>query len=246
MPIVPPAKLQPVSLDRLVDSYDRILTAVGQRAPDISNATLTSHWPLVGRHFDRGVLIVGQAVFGWVTDWVPSEAATAAGRRRILADSRAVFSELADPMQWIDGHRVEHSPFWRTAHEVVDALTPGDAPWFTRVAWANLYPVAPNDVKGNPTGLLREIQTAPAAGFLDAIVEALEPRLVLVLAGPYIWPFVQPLGLEVLTPHERPFTLVGIRSGRQWICGMHPGGAQRRGWPARQYAQLIVRQATLR
>jgi hypothetical protein len=27
------------------------------------------------------------------------------------------------------------------------------------------------------------------------------------------------------------------------ICGMHPGGAQRRGWPARRYAELIVDEA---
>lgn len=232
--------MTPLSLDAMDCTYERLLAAVGSHATELPDTSLTSHWPLVGSAFANGVLVVGQAVYGWVTDWKPAEAATASGRAAILADSRAVFSDRDDPMSWIDGHRVASSPFWRTAHEVVEALTPGSAQWFSRVAWANLYPIAPNDVKGNPEGALRDIQIRPAAEFLDAVIETLSPRLVLVLAGPLIWPFVGPLGLAGLRRAERPFTLVGTRSGRLWICGMHPGGAQRRGWPARRYAQLIV------
>ncbi len=92
-------------------------------------------------------------------------------------------------------------------------------------------------------GILREVQTAPAAQLVDAVVEAVDPRLVLVVAGPFIWPFAGPLGLADLPRAEAPFTFVGHRQGRPWICSMHPGGAQRRGWPARSYARLIVAQA---
>ncbi len=92
-------------------------------------------------------------------------------------------------------------------------------------------------------GILREVQTAPAAQLVDAVVEAVDPRLVLVVAGLFIWPFAGPLGLSDLTRAEAPFTFIGRRQGRSWICGMHPGGAQRRGWPARRYAGLIVAQA---
>ena len=54
-------------------------------------------------------------------------------------------------MSWIAGHRVENSPSWRTAHEVTDALVPDlHSPWFSRLAWTNLYPIAPGDYKGNP------------------------------------------------------------------------------------------------
>jgi hypothetical protein len=70
-----------------------------------------------------------------------------------------------------------------------------------------------------------------------------DPGLVLVVAGPFIWPFAGPLGLADLARAEAPFTFIGRRQGRPWICGMHPGGAQRRGWPARTYALLIVAQA---
>jgi hypothetical protein len=191
------------------------------------------------------VLVVGQAVFGWLPDWTALDATSAAGRSAILEDTKASFADLDDPMGWIDGHRVENSPFWRTAREVTDALAPDpERPWFSRVAWANLYPLAPGAYKGNPEGILRQVQTVPAAEFLKAVVDALAPRLVLVLAGPFIWSFVEPLGLGGLCRVIAPFTLVGrVRGTVPWICGMHPGGAQRRGWPARRYAEMIITEA---
>lgn len=101
----------------------------------------------------------------------------------------------------------------------------------------------PNDYKGNPEGVLRAVQTEPAADLLDAVIEAIDPALVLVLAGPFIWPFVEPLSLTHFTRREAPSTFVGRRHSRPWISGMHSGGAQRRGWPARRYAGLIVDEA---
>lgn len=140
----------------------------------------------VGADFAHGILVVGQAVYGWIPDWTATDATSAAGRSAILDDTRNTFSELDDPMSWIAGHRVENSPFWRTTHEVTDALVPDLAsPWFSR-AGANLYPIAPGDYKGNPEGVLRQSQTTAAAEFLSAVVDTLAPRLVLVLAGPYI------------------------------------------------------------
>jgi hypothetical protein len=237
--------ISPLGGAPLAEAYDRLLAAVGGAASAVGDGRLTSHWPLVGRHFDHGVLVVGQAVYGWLPDWTALDAGSAAGRSAILEDTKASFADLDDPMSWIAGHRVENSPFWRTAHEVTDALVPDPgSPWFSRVAWANLYPIAPGAYKGNPEWTLRQVQTALAAGFLSAVVDALSPRLVLALAGPFIWPFVEPLGLGVLARAVPPFTLVGTRgAGVPWICAMHPGGAQRRGWPARRYAEMIIAEA---
>lgn len=238
--------MNPLDSPQMTDAYDRLLASVGRVAPDIGDGRLTSHWPLVGRDFDHGILVVGQAVYGWIPDWTAAHATTAAGRSAILDDTRTACSDRDNPMSWIAGHRVENSPFWRTAHEVTDALAPDPAsPWFSRVAWANLCPIAPGAYKGNPEGVLRQVQTVPAAEFLSAVVDTLAPRLVLVLAGPFIWSFVEPLGLGTLSRTDAPFTLVGTRrDGVPWICGMHPGGAQRRGWPARRYAELIISEAT--
>lgn len=228
--------------DGLAARYAEIVAAVGEAADRIGTGHLTSHWPLVGRDFDRGVLVVGQAVHGWIPDWIAAEATTPQGVAAIVDDSAAVLADRPDPMSWIEGHRVHNSPFWRTAHEVVDALTPGSSPWYSRLAWANLYPIAPNDRPGNPQGVLRDVQTRPGAGFLDYLVSELDPRLVLVLAGPFIWSFWTAFDLERFDPVERPLLLAGSRHGREWLAGMHPGGVQRRGWPARRYAQIIIDQ----
>jgi len=237
--------MNPLDSLAMTHAYDRLLESVGRVAPEVGDGRLTSHWPLVGRNFDHGVLVVGQAVYGWLPDWTAADATSAAGRSAILDDTKAAFNDLDDPMSWISGHRVENSPFWRTAHEVTDALAPNPAsPWFSRVAWTNLCPIAPGAYKGNPEGMLRQVQTTAAAEFLGATVDALRPRIVLVLAGPFIWSFVEPLDLGALSRCDAPFTLVGRRrDGVGWICGMHPGGAQRRGWPARRYAELIIAEA---
>jgi hypothetical protein len=108
------------------------------------------------------------------------------------------------------------------------------------VAWANLYPVARNDVKGNPDGKLRDVQTRPAVGLVDSIARALDPDLTLVLAGTFWWPFAEPLELVDSLSVERPLLGIGRRHGRPWIIGMHPGGAQRRGWGAHAYTDRLV------
>jgi len=114
------------------------------------------------------------------------------------------------------------------------------SPWYSYVAWANLYPVARNDVKGNPDGTLREVQTRPAAELIDAVARALEPDLILVLAGTFWWPFSERLALTGSVGVQRPLLGLGRRHGRPWIIGMHPGGAQRRGRGADAYADRII------
>ena len=108
-----------------------MLCQIVRVATEVGNGRLTSHWPLVGRNFDHGVLVVGQAVYGWIPDWTATDATTAAGRMAILDDTKATFSDLDDPMSWIGGHRVENSPFWRTVH--------GSPTWSARAGPAGPY-----------------------------------------------------------------------------------------------------------
>jgi hypothetical protein len=81
-----------------------------------------------GTNFDHGVLVIGQAVCGWIPGWMPADVKTLEGGATIIEETRRVFADLRDPMGWTGGHRVENTPFWRTAHEVVDAMTPVAAP----------------------------------------------------------------------------------------------------------------------
>ena len=64
--------------------------------------------------------------------------------------------------------------------------------------------------------------------------------MILVVGGPYIWPFVEPLGLGTLNAAARPLHLAGQRDGIDWVVGIHPGGASRRGLGPSRYAELIV------
>jgi hypothetical protein len=224
----------------VVDRYRSLLTAVGSVADELDDVTLTSHWPLVGTA-PRRVLVIGQAVFGWIPSWHASRLSTPAGVDEILAETLLACYEREDPMDWIVENRARASPFWRTVLVMIERLYPDSvSPWYSHVAWANLYPVARNDVKGNPDGTLRDVQTRPAAELVDAIARALDPDLTLVLAGTFWWPFTERLALTESLIAERPLLGLGRRHGRPWIIGMHPGGAQRRGWGASAYADWLV------
>jgi hypothetical protein len=227
----------------LEQAADALLASISARATEIGDRPLTLHWPLVGSRFDRGVLVLGQAVYGWFGDWRAERVADVDRRRAVIEEARDLFHDRPDRMDWIDGHRVWNSPFWRVVRDATDHLAPADGPFYSRVAWANLYPVAPNDIKSNPGGALLEAQTEPAAAFVEAAIAAINPSVILVLAGPYVWPFIEPLGLGELGPVDRPLYLAGVRESRRWLIGMHPGGASRRGWGPRRYGELIIEKA---
>jgi hypothetical protein len=224
----------------MVTAGDRLLASIGEGADRVGTGALTLHWPLAGRAFDGGVLVIGQAVYGWFGDWTAVDAATSTGRTRIIDDAQRLFDDRPDRMDWLDGHRVWNSPFWRVARAVTDALVPGAGPAYARMAWGNLYPVAPNDTKANPSGAVLEAQRPFAPAFVDAMVSTLRPAYVLVVGGPYVWNFVEPLGLITLDRQDPPLYLAGRRGGVPWVVGMHPGGASRRGHGPTAYASHIV------
>jgi len=157
------------------EQYRSLLRAVSASGLP-SDIRLTSHWPLLGTA-PRRLLIVGQAVFGWIPNWSIADVATEAGITRVVTDTQSACYERSDPMNWILENRARSSPFWRATRHLVESTFPGSTyDWYSHVAWANIYPVARNDVKGNPEGVLRESQTTPAARLLDAVASAARPR----------------------------------------------------------------------
>ena len=58
---------------------DALLAAIGRASPGIGDGVLTLHWPTVGASFDHGVLVIGQAVFGWMNGFTADEALDPAG-----------------------------------------------------------------------------------------------------------------------------------------------------------------------
>jgi hypothetical protein len=226
--------------DRVTAAYRSLLEAVFADRDRMGDQRLTSHWPLVGTAEER-VLVIGQAVFGWIPDWRVGDLRSPHGVDQVLSDTRSVCYERADPMDWIEENRVRSSPFWRMVRRSVEGLWPttGHA-WYSHVAWGNLYPVAPNGPKGNPSGALLEAQTIPSAKFLRLVAAELKPEAVIVLGGPYWWAFQPIIQLTALAAGDRPLLAQGTVSGHQWIAGMHPAGAQRRGWKPDEYARRVV------
>jgi hypothetical protein len=229
----------------MIEAYLRLLASLRPITDVPQNAALTSHWPVVGGNYRGELLVVGQAVFGWIPRWDLGDLRDDPGLERILKETRAALNERKDPMSWIETNSHRGSPFWRTVRLVSDNLARDrETSWPSRIAWTNLYPVSRQDPAGNPYGQLRDLQTEPAAAFLASTISALEPRLVLVLGGPFWWSFAELLGLDSMMDEPRPLLRSGNGLGARWVVGWHPAGAGRRGFAVADYAQRVIQIAT--
>ncbi len=227
----------------LVASYDRLLTSIRERAAEIGSQPIVTHWPHMGTAY-RGLLIIGQAVYGWSDERRASDFRTAGGRSGAIEAFRGRADEH-EPLAWIETHRVRTSPFWRAVRLIVDGLEPDtNTPWFSRFAWANLYPAAPDHPPGNPTGPLKEAQDPHVGALLGRVVDTLDAKRVIVLAGPYWWAAAESAGLSNLPNRDRPLLRGGRSDGRTWVVGWHPTGASRRHWGPAKYAGFIVEAVT--
>lgn len=159
--------------------YEDLLADVGARAPLLPDLVV-AHWPHVGRAY-AGLMIVGQAVYGWPDDYAPSRFQRATERAQAL-HTISQRGMLGEPMSWLATSPVRGSPFWSVVRQVTETLEPGSAPWFDRLAWANLYPLAPD--QGNPGGELRAVQDPHVGPLIGTMAEMLEARPVIALVGP--------------------------------------------------------------
>lgn len=161
------------------EAYASMLRDIAAAPVPMGTSPLTSHWPLVGAAYrPGGVLVVGQAVFGWIPYWSVGDATTEIGLQHVLDDTERVFQDRSDPMDWIVTNRVRNSPFWKVVRGVTEGWrADAEVLWHSQVAWTNLYPVAPGDVKSNPTDAQCFVQRPGAAALLTAVVDALDPGL---------------------------------------------------------------------
>jgi hypothetical protein len=226
----------------VVALYRQLLSAIGDGAAEIEPRPLVSHWPHVGSDY-RGLLIAGQAPFGWDDDWRASDANTKDGRDRILAITRARNMSSLEPIGEVATlPKVRASPFWQFSRHLVEALEPdGRTPWYGRYAWANLYPVAPEAPRDSPRGALKTAQVPFAARLLAAHAQMLNARRVVVIAGPDYWlPTAVASAFPGLCPEPAPLLRSGLVDGRVWMVGYHPKWASFQGWGASRYANLVA------
>lgn len=233
-----------------LEAYDRLLASIGKRAAEIPKG-LASHWPHVGRNY-RGLVIAGQALQGWdraVTSarWHAAEAATPDGRAAIIDRSRTWFADAADPVGVVATlSNRRGSPFWRLCRDVAEALEPdGGGPWYSRFAWANVYPVGPDDPPGSPGRALKEAQDPHVGDLFAALLDSLDAKRAIVISGPAYWwhPGRSPAFASMPT---LPFPLIrgGIVDGRTVVVGYHPTYARRKRVGAEAYAARITEAVT--
>jgi len=228
------------SREQMVAAYDRLLAAIGARAEDLGEGDLATHGPHVGSDY-RGLVILGQAPFGWSDVWPPSLFASAKGRERVLAATMARNADRAEPLDWIEASHHRSSPWWTCVRTLTQLLEPDStAPWYGRFAWVNLYPVARDDPPGNPAGLLREIEDPLVGELLRTTLDALEATTVVATVGPMWWPTGSSPAFASLTERPRPLLASGRADDRKWVVGWHPTGASRRGTGPYAYARLIA------
>lgn len=230
-----------------LEDYDRLLTAIGERAEEVGEKGLASHWPHVGQNY-RGLVIAGQALQGWDSAvsgarWRAADAKTDEGRAAIIERSRTWFATAPDPVGVIATlSNRRGSPFWRLCRDVAEALEPDvDGPWYSRFAWANVYPVGPDDPPGSPGGPLKEAQDPHVGPLFAAQLDALDARRVVVISGPaYWWHCARFPAFASLPAQMFPLLRGGRVDGRTVVVGYHPTYARRKRVGAEAYAARIV------
>jgi hypothetical protein len=223
--------------------YNALLASIGNSADAIGDRPVVTHWPHVGSAY-HGLVIVGQAVYGWGDDFLAAHFGTQAGRDEGIAAFRARVDK-PDPLHWIDSHPVRNSPFWRAVRLMAEGLEPDlDAPWYARFAWVNLYPAAPENPPGNASGALKLAQDPHVGVLLRAVTDMLDAKRVILVVGPFWWPAAGPARLAGLPERPRPLYRGGRVDRRTWVVGWHPNGARYRGFPAESYASKVIEAVT--
>lgn len=218
-----------MSDEGLADRYKRMLVDVGASAGDFGERPIASHWPFVGSQFS-GTLIVGQALAGWDAEetgarGLAAEVTTEAGRSRIVEGTRAWAKTWAEPMdevlRW--SHR-RGSPFWGLSQRLMRILEPGADPWYGRHAWWNVYPLGWDRPGASPGPKLRAAQAEHVGGLFWEVVETLQARRIVIVAGADWWPDVRTrLGLEGLVPRSKPILAAGRTRDVALVATYHPG-----------------------
>jgi len=223
----------------VLSHYDHLLAAIGDRSDEIGERPVVTHWPHVGSAY-QGLVIVGQAVYGWADDCRARELRSPDFRTTMIASIQSRVDK-PEPLDWIESHRVRSSPFWRSVRRFVDALDPRtDAPWYAKFAWVNLYPSAPEEPPGNPGGALLEAQVPLVGGLLRSVTDALVATRAIALVGPYWWAAAPGAGLANLAERNRPLLRAGRADGTTWVVGWHPNGASHRGFGPAAYTQIVA------
>lgn len=157
----------------------------------LTDAPLTAFWPSAGPSFSDGprFLFVGRATNGWAGE---HDGPHFQGRRAPTVDrvnaypaALAAADEDGNELSWVekDDDRFYRRAFWSMIREFVSN---DDADWASswtmKVAWTNLYKIAPAK-GGNPSEKLREVQLPHCRELLRLEIGSLRPDAIIFFTG---------------------------------------------------------------
>lgn len=138
------------------------------------------------RSQETRLMVIGRATNGW---------------KQLDTSSAAAFSREAEAafgspgFSWVSGdggdlrsardvlYRLSRSPFWRVARRLLAALgEDASGRWVERIAWSNLYKIAPLG-GGNPSNALCRAQIGPCRAILAEEIRRFEPTHIFMPVG---------------------------------------------------------------
>lgn len=135
-----------------------ILTLVGRGL--VKPLEVTASLAMAGQHYNRSLMVVGQALYGWTDSIMSQELANPDRAAHFAFRVRASVENPNGrcPMRWVtdtwdhpkpgETHTNKRSAFWRVVRGIVERLGIADTQdetWPSSLVWSNLYKVAPAD-----------------------------------------------------------------------------------------------------
>lgn len=158
--------------------YEDLLNNVAEL--NYSKATFCLQW---GENFPleehRGIMFVGRATNGWVTDCEDVDV--------LFGDSEDAIFNRNDQMKWIEnlsgnteGYNTRKSAFLRVIKKISEVFYPEN--WYSYVAWSNVCKIAPWK-GGNPNDSLYYAQLEDCKKIFAKEIELLSPKAVVMFTG---------------------------------------------------------------
>jgi len=176
-----------------------IAGAIAFNAERLPLIPLTGFAAIAGKSYVGDIMFIGRATNGWRNQ---TDASLLSSREAQDAFARTVHGNSLEPspsgspcpLMWVQDHwgslsypdpNTKKSPFWRTAKMLMSELgiVPSDSTeWPSKLAWSNLYKVAPK-IGGNPGDYLKSVQRNQCAELLMQEIADFKPKLIVFVTG---------------------------------------------------------------
>lgn len=167
--------------------YTELLSQLKNSQYENKSQSLCCFNAQLGSEYNNNLMIVGRAVNGWYNEF---DLDTLEPDRMVslLFDNQ---NKTTCPLKWVldswgntEGYNTKSSAFWRVTRRLSIELnnTALESDWANKIAWSNLYKVAPS-TSGNPSDKLCDYQFAGCSNLLLAEIEEYQPKVVVFFTG---------------------------------------------------------------